>query len=339
MSPISHQMLETVPYLDVSNLHGRSVILMPLWDGEHWRVWFPLPDRIMETKIVDAVEIDYVAKEPASADDLLFPFVEFLWQRACFPEVEHFIKAIGDDFHNMGTALAKLRHFHRMRSQLAHPIARRFIATELEYFLVLARSVFDLLQEALARLWNDRFRLTDDAADLLKRTHKLPASFSKIVRVNDGVFRTAGQIEERYAIPPVVAQAYEKSASFFAALRASRDAIVHGGASLHDFYVTEKGICVARDAKPFTTFAGWRQVSDGQEALVSIVPWLAEIVWRTVETCNGIVFSFASVLLFPPDVAPGYRIFSRGPCNSALSEVVRVREGGGVWWSDSDVGP
>ena len=72
---------------------------------------------------------------------------------------------------------------------------------------------------------------------------------------------------------------------------------------------------------------------------MSIVPWLAEIVWRTVETCNGIVFSFASVLLFPPDVAPGYRIFSRGPCNSALSEVVRVREGGGVWWSDSDVGP
>jgi len=41
-----------------------------------------------------------------------------MWQHASFPEVVGLISAICDDFHNMGTSIAKLKHFWKFRGQI-----------------------------------------------------------------------------------------------------------------------------------------------------------------------------------------------------------------------------
>lgn len=39
-----------------------------------------------------------------------------------------------------------------------------------------------------------------------------------------------------------------------------------------------------------------------------------------------------------PPIAPGYRVFVRGPSTDALLSVLAVFEGGSPWWSESEDG-
>jgi hypothetical protein len=107
-------------YLKAEHLgDGRTVKLMPLWDGKDWRMWVDTPVGLIEGKMVGTVEGDYVGVGAAKESDLFIPFVHLMWQRASWPEVCPLISAISDDFHNTGTSLAKLKHF--FQSQRALP--------------------------------------------------------------------------------------------------------------------------------------------------------------------------------------------------------------------------
>jgi hypothetical protein len=41
------------------------------------------------------------------------------------------------------------------------------------------------------------------------------------------------------------------------------------------------------------------------------------------------------VIQFPPDIAPGYRVFVRGPSTPGLAEVVKIATGGTPWWDET----
>ena len=41
---------------------------------------------------------------------------------------------------------------------------------------------------------------------------------------------------------------------------------------------------------------------------------------------------FASVIQLPPEIAPGYHIYVRGPHTDALAEAVRIHNGASPWW-------
>ncbi len=56
--------LKKVPYLKLDDLRGRTVKLMPFWDGDHWHLWVPLPGDLIEAQVIDTVEGDYVAGSP-----------------------------------------------------------------------------------------------------------------------------------------------------------------------------------------------------------------------------------------------------------------------------------
>lgn len=157
--------LRTVSYLTVEHLQGRTVNLMSLWDGENWQTWFPTSRGLVQGKVIDTVEGDYVAATPAKPTDLFIPFIDLMWQHASWPEICPLISAISDDFHNMGTSIAKLRHFFDCQSRLQRGEARRFDSTELEYIVILSRTVFDLLQEIISKIWNKRIKLLDEKPD------------------------------------------------------------------------------------------------------------------------------------------------------------------------------
>jgi hypothetical protein len=70
------------------------------------------------------------------------------------------------------------------------------------------------------------------------------------------------------------------------------------------------------------------------ENLMSLLPLLAHVVLGTIETCNELVLAFGKQIALPPELAPGYRVFVRGPHNEALGWMRSVREGGSPWWCD-----
>src|SRR5271157_1001988 len=152
MNTTTLEELKKVPYLKLDELRGRSVNLMPFWDGDHWHLWVSLPEGLVEGQVIDTIEGNYVAGSPARPSDLLIPFVELMWQRASWPEVCPLISAISNDFHNMGTSIAELHHFFNSRNAIPTGAPRRFARTELEYLVILARTVFDLLQETISLL-------------------------------------------------------------------------------------------------------------------------------------------------------------------------------------------
>jgi hypothetical protein len=330
---ITVESLKAIPYLRTEHLgDGRSVKLMPLWDGESWKMWIDTPVGLTEVKIVDTMEGDYVARRAAKESDLFIPFIHLMWQCASWPEICPLISAISEDFHNMGTSAAKLRHFFDSRSRLPAGAASRFARTELEYLVMLCRSVFDLLQEIISTLWEKKVRLLDDTAEKRRRSSKLPETFSKLVLHDKKRARTASEIEAKFGLPSSLAAQYASLVPFFSELRDIRDDVVHGRRGLGRIFDTERGFCVEPKTAPFYSFNGWLPEHYYNENIVSILPWTANLILRTIDACNSLMNAFAQVITLPPEIAPGYFILVRGPNNEALKDLIQANSGGSTWW-------
>jgi hypothetical protein len=68
---ITREDLKTVVYLKTEHLvDGRSVNVIPLRDGENWRMWIDTGNGLVEGKMIDVVEGDYVGRSAAKPTDL-----------------------------------------------------------------------------------------------------------------------------------------------------------------------------------------------------------------------------------------------------------------------------
>ena len=331
MGTINLTELATLHHIKAERLEGRAMLLMPLWDGAGWNQWIETPDhRLIKMQIVDTIRSNYLAVSPAGPHDVWIAFVDFMWQRASWPEVVRLLNGICDDFSLMATSAAKLEHFHEARGSIDATLIGYFVKTELEYLIIVARSVFDLLQEVIAQFWNNRVKLLDPSAEAVRRHHKLPPEFAKVALHNE-IARTASEIVERYALPPTTAAMYAKHSSFFLSLRASRDGIIHGGSSVDIIFTTENGLFVSPNSKHYSNYP-WKSEHYYNESLVSLRPWIARTVFQTIEACSDIMFSLASAIPFPEEIAPGYRVFIRDPSNEAFLRLLNVATGNLVWW-------
>lgn len=257
-----------------------------------------------------------------------------MWQRASWREVTNLIVAIADDFHNMGTSVAKLRLVFDSRKNLSSVGASRFASTELEYLVMLCRTVFDMMQEMISITWAKYVRLHDAEAEQRRKRGKLPDTFSKMVLIDKKQIRTATEIEQKHGIPKPLAEEYANIAPFFSRLRDVRDNVVHGRKGIGYVFDTERGFCVDPKCLPFSEFTGWRVDHHYNQNLVSILPWIADVILQTIDTCHRLMSAFARVVTFPAEIAPGYHIFVRGPHNPALAEVLNVHNGGSPWWEE-----
>ena len=338
--PISIEELKKLPYLDISALDGRTVQLMPLWDGTRWRMWLDTAIGLIEGQVVDTIESDYLAKSAAKETDLFIPFIHLMWQRASYPEVVRQIVAISDDFHNMGTSVAKLKHFWRFRDQIDRGGVTRFASTELEYLVALCRTVFDVLQEIISRLWSTKVQLTDPTAEAFRKGHTLPETFSRMVLQDKDQPRTAEEIAGKFGLPAPLAEQYAFSATFFAQLRQMRDNVIHGGSSFRDIYETDKGFCVNPKDSPFSNYDGWIPEHKFNDNISSLLPWIADVIMKTIDVCNSLMVRFAQAIVLPPPLAPEYFVFVRGPHNYALGSLLSVYAGKAAWWNrDPDSAP
>lgn len=331
MHRIPIEQLKSVPYLNTSRFAGRTANVIPFWDGVKWRMWLPAPKGLVEVKPIEAIQTDYVAKSAAKETDLYIPFVELMWQRASWSDICPLTAALCEDFHEMGTSVAKLKLFFDSRITLGYSAAR-FATTEIEYLVMVARSVFDLLQEMIARIWNNHVRLNDPDAERRRSGKQLPKTFSKIVLRDKKELRPAEEIESTFGLPAPLAKAYAREAEFFSTLRDMRDDIVHGLKEPALVITTDRGFCVNPKVLPFSSFQGWRDDHRFNENCVSVLPWLADVIVRTIGACNSLMTRFSTIIVFPPEIAPDFHVFVRSPHTDALCHVLQITNGGSPWW-------
>ncbi len=144
--------------------------------------------------------------------------------------------------------------------------------------------------------------------------------------------KTAQEIADEFGVPSALAEEYARHAPFFWSLRDFRDDVVHGLTRTPLVFETDRGFCVDPKQRPFRDFAGWTNAHQFNERLVAIVPWIAHVVLGTIGACSALVLALAAQVRFPPQMAPGHRVFVRAANNKALIQLAEVASGGSPWW-------
>ncbi len=325
-----------LPHIDSSSLGGRTVYLVPLWNDGEWRSWFPVEGgKLLKISVVDLERSQYLAEKAVRKDDVYIPFLEFIWQHMSWPKVAREVTGLMQDIHLMATSAAKLEHYHAARDMIGRELVTTFVNSEIEHLLVVARSTFDLLQAALARLWIDHIRFYDPVLEKYRKQRPMQETFSKIV-LDGQKLRTAEQIGEKYNVPDSMAKMYAKHAPFFLSVRTARDHVVHFGKSPDSIYATERGFCVDPKAAYFRDF-DWQQEHRYNENIVTLVPWVARLVAQTLEACSDIILSLNDQIAFPPPIAPKHHLFVRDPANSALLRLIEASQGPNHWWQEAPI--
>ncbi len=338
---IAQKELAKLPYVKLDELQGRVPFLLSVWDdtASRFRMWLPnTKGGLMEMKAGgEPAEADYLGRVAESETDLDIPFLDFMHKRACWPRVRHWISSLRDDIHNLAASLAKIEHFFECSEggdDAKHiPGVSRFVVTEVEYIFVVCRSLFDILQEIVARLWQT-IRLHDETANSRKRA--LKKSFRPMVLSGREELITAAQLIEKFALPEQLARFYCDAGPFFRELMHYRDSVIHGGGrdGVDLVLATPRGFGVFKPFRAFESFGIWKPDDDYNENVVALQRAVAFAVWRTIETCNEFAAAVSRTIEFPPDMAPEYRLFVRGYHTDALIRARRVYEGGNAWLRD-----
>jgi hypothetical protein len=140
------------------------------------------------------------------------------------------------------------------------------------------------------------------------------------------------EIETQYGLPRALAEQYALIGPFFSRIRLIRDSVIHGGSRFGYIFDTERGFCVNPNISPFSAFGDWRTEHYYNENIVSVLPWIANTILQTIDACSRLASTFISIIRVPPEIAPGYFIFVRGPHNEALVDLLKINSGAQSWW-------
>lgn len=311
MADIELTKLSAIPYFDLSNLQGRFISTLMFHGDGKWRMWVPAGDQLIEINAQPA-EMFYFSVEPELPTDLYLHFLDFIAQRASFPDLQKPILGLRDDVFNLSASLAKISHLHIARDAIGTGISR-MVVTEIEYLFSLCRSIFDLLQEIASVLWETIF-LHD--ATILKKP--LKDTFSAMVLFK-GKESTQEELSERFGLPPSLAAYYKRNSAFFLTLRDFRDNIVHRGSQVQTIFSSDAGFLIQHSLKPFSNMEIWRDDEKQQNDLVPLFPALGIVIHKTLSACEDFSATIERVIQFPPPIAPSMRFFMRGYFNELFS--------------------
>lgn len=311
--------LSVIPFIDLSRIEGRFISSLVFHDGTDWRSWIKVGEGLVEIRMWPA-ESYYFGTSPELQSDFTFHFLNFVSQNSCFLPLQKAVTGIRDDLFNITASIAKIRHFESCQAGIGQGVTR-MVVTELEYLLSLCRSIFDLLQEVVAKTWE-----TIQPANPSWRIKKLRGSFREMVMSNNEPM-TAQEISEKFSIPMELANFYFRSADFFLSLRRFRDKIIHNGSSIQTIFATEDGFYIQRSFNPFASIDLWREEERKPNDLVPLLPALGFLVRGTLSACNDYSSTIESIRSFPPPVAPGFQLYMRGYFNESFVSLLADAEG------------
>lgn len=310
------QTSSTIPFVDLANLQGRIVMSGFFHDGCRWRTWTPIATgHLVELKIVDLAEGFYFAEKPQSPTDAYFRFMEFIAQHASFPELKLAVVGMMDDIPNLSASLSKLQLLHASRDRVGSGIPR-MVATEVEYVLSVCRSLFDLLQEVINKLWQ-MVTLTTPATT--KRPMK--GSFASVALFQEAP-ATAEKLVEKYGLPQPLADFYVAVTPFFLQLRTIRDNLIHHGSQVQTIFSDDSDFLISGHLRPFESMKLWRDHERQPNNLVPLRPAINAVVYRTLAVCERFSEVMRQHFQLPPPLVPGMHLFMRGHFNAAFLEAM-----------------
>jgi hypothetical protein len=307
-----------LPYLNIEALAGRPIPLHLFYDGNRWNYWFPLENGLLQPlRVHDCMEMIYLASKPVRSSDAYLYFVDFIYKHVDIKDTHSFIAALISDVFNLGASLRKLDLLRALEDRDGKS---RLVTTELEYLFLLCRSMFDLLQEIVSRIWE-----TIDLLDTSIKKKKLPGSFRKMVLCNN-VIQSSQEIQERFGLSPALATWYSECAPFFCKLRDARDAIVHHPINEPLIYVREQGLSIGVDSSPlpFRGMIEWPENILEKGRIGPLNYFVAHFINETLATCEKFVIAVTKEIQFAPDFAPNYAFFLRSPNLASLLGIRRV---------------
>lgn len=305
--------LNKTSFIKCIHFDGRRIPLQSCFNDEgEWEMWLPGPNGLIRMKGGEPVEGHYFAKNAVKEDDGFLAFSNFMLKRAYFNDVVSFVQAIMDDFHNLGASIDKLKLFHSLWIKDNSIISNRYVSTELEYIFKVCRSMYDLLQEIICRIWK-RFRYIDEN----KKTKALKSSFAKMVLSGDKLF-SVKEIEEKYLIPTPLAKFYHSQGNFFYWLREYRNRIDHGGKGFDLVFITGKGFAVSINKEPFSSLNMWNENNTMPNSLGSVRSAVAYVVLNTLKALEDFTIVISSIIKMPYDIAPEHLVFVRGKHTETL---------------------
>jgi len=307
--------LQKTSFLKCTHYDGRVIPLQACFnDNKKWEWWIPGPEGLIKTQPTEIVEGYYFAKEPAKENDGFLAFSNFMLKRAYYNDVVIFVRGITEDFQNLGASIDKLNLFYSLSTKDGPSISTRYISTELEYIFKVCRSLFDLLQEIIYRIWK-RLKYHDKS----KKTKLLKQSFAKMILHNDNIL-TPEEIENKFFIPTALANFYYFQAKFFKWLREYRNKIDHAGEGFKLIFFTERGFAVNIDEEPFSELDFWNDKNTLPNKLGSVRSVIAYVILNTINSLEEFTKIISSIVDMPYDISPDYSVFIRSPHISALIE-------------------
>lgn len=317
-----------LPHIDADNLQGRLVPLHSVYTEGEWRLWVPDQKGSVIRLKGEPVEACYFSDSLSRDDDIRLRPIEFLQQRAGWPDTACFANALLADFRNLAASLAKLRLLHSQRASVTG--VSRMAATEVEYIFIVCRSAFDLFQKAISRVWW-RVRLFDESL----KQRRLPDSFRKMVMSAD-VCMSIDQIIAKHGVPEPIAKAYHNSAKFFEWLRDFRDAMTHHGSEVDCVFVGDEGFSIRTKEKPFCSMDIWCPENLLPNDLGSLQSAMRFAVLETLRGLDYITYVLEKVIEFPPPIVPKLTLLVRGPNLAELQNLEsRIKDAA---WFDGQPG-
>lgn len=308
--------LAAIPYVDATALAGRFLPSLAFHD-DGWRLWMAAGENgemLLEMKGVPA-EACYFAKQAEAPDDLYLSFFDFLAQRTNYVQLQRAFGGIQDDIFNLSGSLAKLALLEQSHDAVPHGLSR--MATgEVEYFIVVLRSLFDLFQEVMMKLW-DSAALFD--TNVIK--HRLKPSFADMLAFK-GAPADAATIATRFGLPLGIANGYERGRAIFDGLKKLRDNLVHKGSQVPHIFGGEGPFVIALRDNPFPDLGIWEECERQTNDLVPLLPVLEMLLHRSFLVCDELALAFQDVIQLPAPVAPEMSLYARGYFTGRLVEAI-----------------
>lgn len=319
---ISKSDIEKVTYISIDTLDDRIIPLQPCYQGDSkWEMWLPTVKGLVSAKINSMADGCYYSKKPASDSDIYIEFINLVMKKAYYNDLVHFENGILEDISNLSTSATKINLFHELWRKDNNLINGRFVTTELEYIFKVCRSLFDLLQEVIKKIWS-RFKYIDPNL----QTKHLKSTFSSMV-LFDNKLSSARDISTRFKIPIQLAEFYERNGRFFNWLRSYRDDISHGGHNIKYLYIMEDGFAVSVDEKPFSELDFWESTILKKNNLGSVRALIAYAILNTLNTLQDFSQVIQSIMKLPDDISPKYNVFITGENIDILHQLHKYLEG------------
>lgn len=299
-----------LPYVKHLPNDGRAISNHSFYDYENkdWILHIPIGHgKLARIAGGEVVVGSYLASQPANpSKDLEFPLGTFLIQHLSFRDIINLLYGLESDFHNCSSILEKYLLIS-LQSKEQRDGAIQLLVAELEYLVIIVRSIYDLLQ-----------KISKLAAALIRNLHEphnrivkeLPDSFAKVV-MHGSRRRSKDEIIQQYQLPPPLAGFYVAESEHFQWLRDLRVAIEHHGKSPGLIFNIGDGIAIKSDEEPWPFLPIWRPELLKPNGLGSLRAVFLYLVLKALELTKQYVKAYASCIAVPPAIGPGYRFYIR----------------------------